>query len=460
MQALSEIFSDIVSPDAMLCGEEDRRFYGTDACVEYSGQAGIVLLPDSTERVAAIVKRCLERHLPIVPSGGRSGYSGGATALNQEVVVSTERLRQMGAIDLAARCVRCGAGVKTETLQKAATAAGLSYPVDFSSRGSSCIGGNIATNAGGIRVLRYGSTRDWVVGLTVVSGSAEILHLNGELTKNQTGLDLRGLMIGSEGVLGIITEAVMRLSDRAREGTRFLIGCELLENAIELLTGLRRVGWVVTLCEYFDQRALEIVRSQNQMRKPFSEQYPVNLVVEVENFGSREDLENLLAQYIEQELCQELVVAAGPAQAELLLSYRDGISDAIRKSGVPHKNDISVPIRRIPQFVADLRELIAQQDDQLDLCVFGHLGDGNLHLNILKPQAQPAAEFSARMRKLDSAIFALVERYDGSISAEHGVGILKRDYLKHSRSASQIAMMRQIKAIFDPAGIMNPGKVF
>ena len=456
---LAQLFNDILAPEAILSGEDDRRFYGSDACAEYSGQAGIVLLPESTKAVAAIVKRCLENKLAIVPSGGRSGYSGGATALNQEVVVSSERMRQIGPIDLAARSVRCGAGVKTETLQQVANNAGLFYPVDFASRGSSCIGGNIATNAGGIRVLRYGLTRDWVVGLTVVTGTAEILELNGELTKNQTGFDLRGLMIGSEGLLGIITEAVMRLSDKARPGFRFLVGCEQLERAIDLLAALRKAGWVVTLCEYFDQRSLDVVRAQNQLRKPFSEQYQVNLVVEVEAFSAREDLENLLAEYLEQGLCQELIVAEGPTQAELLLSYRDLISDALRKSGVQHKNDISIPIRKIPEFVADLRKLIAAQAEKFELCVFGHLGDGNLHINILKPNSQELADFSTRMHTLDREVFGLVDSYKGSISAEHGVGLLKRDYLQHSRSNSEIAMMRQIKSIFDPAGILNPGKV-
>ena len=456
---ITTLFDDILAPQAILSSADDRRFYGTDACAEYSGEAGVVLLPDSTEEVVAIVKRCLEHNLAIVPSGGRSGYSGGATALNQEVVVSTERMRQIGAIDLATRCVRCGAGVKTEALQKAAIEAGLFYPVDFSSRGSSCIAGNIATNAGGIRVLRYGSTRDWVVGLTLVTGSAEVLRLNGELTKNQTGLDLRGLVIGSEGLLGIITEAVMRLSDRVRPSIRFLLGCELLERAVDLLAMLRQAGWVVTLCEYFDQRSLEVVRSQHQLRKPFSQQYPVNLVVEVEEFGSRDDLESLLAQYLEQGLCQELIVAAGPTQAELLLSYRDLISDALRKCAVPHKNDISIPIRRIADFVSDLRRLFSEQSDKLDVCIFGHLGDGNLHLNILKPQSQQLSDFSARMHALDHDVFRLVGNYAGSISAEHGVGLLKREHLHHSRTQVEIEMMRKIKSIFDPSGIMNPGKV-
>lgn len=458
--SLNDLFNDILPPQAILSSQEDRAFYGTDSCAEFKGEAALVLLPENTEQTSQIIKRCFENKIAVVPSGGRTGYSGGATALNQEIVVSTERMRQLGTIDLAARTLRCGAGVKTETIQQTASAAGLFYPVDFASRGSSCIGGNIATNAGGIRVLRYGLTRDWIAGLTLVTGTGEILNLNGELIKNQTGFDLRGLMIGSEGLLGIVTEAVVKLSEPARPSIRFLAGCNSLTDAIDFLAFLRRRSWVVTLCEYFDRRSLEVVRSQNQLRPPFSETYDVNLLLEVEGFESKELLEEHLNELIEKEVCQELIVAASSSQAEALLSYRDLISESLRKCGVPHKNDISIPIRKIPNFVDDLRASIADEKPQIDISVFGHLGDGNLHINILKPAQEELSQFRSRMHQLDGKVFSLVKKYEGSISAEHGVGLLKRQYLHYSRSEHEIAMMRQIKAIFDPGGILNPGKVF
>lgn len=450
-------FQTMLPPDAVTADPGELRHYGKDSCKEFASSAAVALFPRNENEVAEIVRYAARHRLPIVPSGGRTGYSGGATATQGEVVVSLERMRRIIDVDPVGMTLRCEAGATTENVQQAAARAGLYYPVDFASKGSSHIGGNLATNAGGIRVVRYGSTRDWVLGLRVVTGAGEVLDLNGALYKNQSGYDLRQLFVGSEGTLGVITEATLRLTVPRRASRTALFSVLDAGKAAEMLQQLRRDGLTVEVFEYFERDALELVVAHASLRDPMSQAYPAYLLLEVEDWPG---VEAALVRCLELDLAKDAILAGSLEQAAQLFAYRELISESIARAATPHKNDISVPIPALPGFLVELRGMLAENYRDYRVVVFGHLGDGNLHINVLQPSNMPPEEFAEAVARLDGELFALVARHRGSISAEHGVGLLKKPYLRFSRAAGEVELMRGIKRLFDPAGVLNPGKVF
>ncbi len=373
-----------------------------------------------------------------------------------------ERMRKILGVNRIDRTLSCEAGVVLEKIQLEAATHGLYFPVDFSTRGSSQIGGNLATNAGGIRVIRYGNIRDWVVGLTVVTGSGELVDLNGSLFKNNTGYDLRHLMVGSEGTLGIITGVTLRLTTPPKDVARVLCGLGSNDEVLPLLTFCRDNLRDLSAFEFMERRALQEVLHHRSLRDPLSQPYPAYVLVEVEINSSEasEDLSNVFGQAYERGLITDVVVSESVAQAQELMNLRDLISETLSSHYTLHKNDISVPVPSIPAFLHELHETINERYSSLRAVVFGHVGDGNLHVNILKTSEISDSDFWDSCREADHQIFALVQRYQGSVSAEHGVGLLKRDFLSYSRSQYQIELMRDIKRAFDPRGILNPGKIF
>ncbi len=457
---LIEAFADLLPASHSSTSEHDLRFYGQDASKEFQGRAGLVLFPRSTDEVQRIVRRANERNIPLIPSGGRTGYSGGATATHGEVILSLERMRRIFSLDPIGRVLHCEAGLTTEAVAEAAHAAGLYYPVDFASRGSSQLGGNIATNAGGIRVVRYGSTREWILGLTVITGSGERLDLNGPLVKNQTGYDLRALFIGSEGTLGVVTEAYVRLTDPPPSTERALCAIDGADQAMALMQQIRSAGFTIHVIEYFERNGLELVlKAQKQLRDPFTTPTSAYLLLEVEAVAPADRFSNFLLKEMEDGRVRDVVLAQNDKQRGELFALRERISESIRTLAVPHKNDISVPLCQIPRFLEDLRALHHAQFNGVELVVFGHIGDGNLHLNYLKPEGLEADTFFERCRKFDQEVFACIQRYQGSISAEHGVGLLKKPYLHFSRSAAELSLMRALRTVLDPRSILNPGKL-
>ena len=462
-ETLLQTFSSLLPPEQILHAQADLEFYGRDYCKDFPARPALVLQPKTAEEVAAIVRICGQEGLAIVPSGGRTGYSAGATAANGEIIISLSRLNRIHEINTVDRTLRCDAGVTTEMIQIKAREAGLFYPCDFASRGSSQIGGNVACNAGGIRVIRYGSTRDWVLGLKVVTPTGELLSLNGPLYKNQSGYDLKSLFIGSEGTLGIIVEVTLRLASAPLDYTLAICAIPALEESLKILQGLRQQQFTINLFEYFDRSCLEKVLKHNAGgRNPFAEAYDASLVIEIESpeASTRERFEECLAGMIEAGEIGDVVIAQSIQQEREIMSLREGISETLAKHYFPHKNDISVPIPAIPAFVRELRELLRLQYQGLDVLIFGHIGDGNLHINILKPENMAEAEFQKLCARADENTFSLIKKFAGSISAEHGVGLLKKPYLHFSRSPEELRLMRQIKQVLDPRGIMNPGKIF
>lgn len=444
----------------VLTSEEDKTHYGRDWTRAFPPAPSAVVLPADTTQVQALVQFANKENLAVVPSGGRTGLSGGACATNGEIVVALDRLNSIEDFNAVEQTAVCGAGVITEQLQQFADDNGLYYPVDFASAGSSQIGGNIATNAGGIKVIRYGMTREWVAGITVVTGAGDVLQLNNGLLKNNSGYDLRHLFIGSEGTLGIITEAIMRLETPPRPQSVMVFGVPEFAAVMNVLQLARR-SLSVTAFEFFSDRALDKVVAHHGLQRPFETEAPFYALLEFEQ-TSEDYMDNALAvfeQGVEHGSILDGVFSQSEAQAENLWNLREYITESTAP-WMPYKNDLSVTVAKVPEFLEAVEQVVAARYADFETIWFGHLGDGNLHLSILKPEALSVEEFQTQCNDVSKAIFAEVERFGGSISAEHGVGLLKKPYLAYSRSAEEIAAMKAIKAVFDPNGVLNPGKIF
>jgi FAD/FMN-containing dehydrogenase len=364
-------------------------------------------------------------------------------------------MRRLDPVDELGATVRVQAGCVTEEVHRHAAAHGLTWPVDFASKGSSQVGGNISTNAGGVRVIRYGLTRQWVLGLQVVLASGAVLELNGALEKNNTGVDLRQLFIGSEGTLGVITEATLKLTKLPLKSEVMLVSVADLAGVLALFRAARRGPFTLAAFEFFTDRCLARVLSHRKLRAPLG---PSSHYVLLEAEGAAE-----LASWLEQLAAEELILdgtlAQSAAQAAELWALREGISESLSATGLPHKNDVALPIARLEAFCAELESVFVREYPGWEVCLFGHIGDGNLHVNVMKPEALDVTEFRARTAAADRDLFTLVQRHGGSISAEHGIGLLKKPYLGYSRSDEELALFRSIKAALDPNGILNPGKI-
>ena len=458
--AVLAALEDIVGADRVLSDVDSLQRYGCDWTRVYTPDPAAVLLPGSIEQVQAIVRLAAREQLAIVPSGGRTGLSAGAVAKSGELVLALDRLNQIDDFNPVDRTVRCGAGVITAQLQQYAAERDLFYPVDFASSGSSQIGGNISTNAGGIKVIRHGMTRDWVAGLKLVTGSGELLDLNRGLVKNNAGYDLRQLVIGAEGTLGVVVEATMRLSRPPRNLAVLVLGVPDMASIMEVLSAYQ--GAIeLSAFEFFSELALHKVVEHQGLQRPFATpaQYYALLEFEQPDEKAMEQAMSLFEHCVERGWVLDGVVSQSVAQAESLWRLREDISETISR-WTPYKNDISTLISRVPDFLAEVEAVVSANYPEFEIIWFGHIGDGNVHLNVLKPDDLPMDEFQRRCGAVSKWVFEIVQRYGGSISAEHGVGLLKKDYLQYSRSKAEVAIMRQIKLAFDPAGIMNPGKIF
>ena len=422
----------------------------------------MICFPESTNEVSLLLKFCFDHSLAVVPSGGRTGLAGGAVAANGEIVLSLERMRRLGNVDLLAQTVWCEAGVVTEAVHEHTRTQGLTWPIDFASKGSSTVGGNIATNAGGVKVIRYGLTRNWVLGLTVVLMNGEILNLNGSLEKNNTGLDLRQIFIGTEGIFGVVTEAILKLAPLPKESDVFLFALESLPKVFDLFAATRKSGFGVNAYECLSNECLDIVLHHRKLSHPFQSTHPQYVLLEVERpetANGKLDLENWLGTLFERELVQDAVLAQNPKEAQNLWAMREGISEALAHAGLLHKHDISLPIHRLQAFIEEWTADLERNYPGLKPYIFGHIGDGNLHVNLMKPEAMETLEFRALCSKADEQMFTWIQVYEGSVSAEHGIGLLKKHLLKYTRTEIEIDLMREFKKTFDPKNLLNPGKI-
>ena len=418
-----------------------------------------VVFPRSTDEVRQLVRVAAQHRIPLVPSGGRTGLSAGAVADDGEVVVSFDRMRRILEFNAVDRTLRVEAGVVTQVIQEYADQRGLYYPVSFASEGSSQIGGNIATNAGGIRVLRYGLTRDQVAGLKVVDGRGELLECNNALVKNASGYDLRHLFIGSEGTLGLVVEATLKLTDPPLPSLVMLLAVTGLEATMDIFR-LFNDTLVLTAFEFFCDRSMHHVRERNGLAAPMDADTPFYVLLEFENAAP--GAEDLALQCFEQCLAAgtavDGVISQSETQAASLWRYREGIAEAVTPY-TPYLYDLSVRISEVPAYLDELDRRVKDSYPEFEVVWLGHFGDGNLHMNILKPADMPLDEFEQACEQVNPGLFELTRQHAGSISAEHGIGMLKQPYLAYTRSEAEIEGMRGIKAVFDPFNIMNPGKL-
>ncbi len=438
---------------------DDRSVYGVDSTRAYVSTATLVVRPRTTLEVSRFLKLCHDHRVAVVPSGGRTGLAGGAVANGGEVVLSLERMRAISPVDTVGATVRVEAGAITQAVHEHCAAAGLTWPVDFASKGSSQIGGNISTNAGGLKVIRYGHTRQWVLGLTVVTPQGTVLELNGALEKNNTGVDLRQLYIGSEGILGVITGAVLKLTRLPPVGMVMLLGVNGLEGVLRVFERARAAGLPLSAFEFFTQACLERVKKNRGVADPLETKTSHYVLMEVDADPTH-DFDAWLEALLSERIVADGTVAQNEAQARSLWQYREGISESLAKTGLPHKNDISLPLAGLHAFSAAFEAHCRTHYPAFEICVFGHIGDGNLHVNVMKPEAMEVAAFRAECKTLDRDLFSLVREHAGSISAEHGIGLVKKAYLEYSRTPDEIELMRALKRTLDPNNILNPGKVF
>ncbi len=448
----------------------DAESYVQDWRRRYRGTALAVIRPGSTQEVADAVKLCLHHGVPLVPQGGNTGLCGGATPddTGRAVVLSTARLTAVRNLDTDNDTITVEAGCILQAVQDAAANANRLFPLSLAAEGSCTIGDNLATNAGGTQVLRYGNTRDLTLGLEVVTAEGEIWNGLRGLRKDNTGYDLRDLYIGSEGTLGIITAATLKLFPRPVASCTALLTIDTIDHAVELLSRARTgFGAALTGFELMSGACLQaVVRLFPQQRLPFegpSAESPWFAVLELSDSESeahaRERFEAVLGEAVDAGLVDDAVIAANVAQSKALWHLRESIPLAEAELGKSVKHDVSIPISSIAGFVHKTNALLQARFPGVRHVIFGHLGDGNLHYNVANAPGQTEAELLALQSEIYGVVHDSVHAHSGSISAEHGVGQLKRDELPRYKSAVELALMRRIKRALDPQGLMNPGKV-
>lgn len=436
----------------------DLEKYGRDWTRVFTPNPSAVVFPRSSDEVAEVLAFCSQHGVGVVPSGGRTGLCGGAMATQGELVLSLERLRSLGEVDPLGLTLQVGAGVTTQEVHQHCQPEGLTWPIDLASKGSSQVGGNLATNAGGVRVLRYGPTRHWVTGLDVALMDGTLLHCGGALHKDNTGLDLRQLMIGSEGILGVITSATLRLTPLPRESQVLLLSIAELDQGLQLLANAR-VGARLDLLafEYFDDSCMQAVQQVRGFSFPFAQRAKGYILMEVEG-GLEARLEDWFQSQLEVGTILDGVLAGTSGDKSRLWSFRESITESLGHLGLMHKNDVAVSVQDLSRFAHDLQGQVASAYPG-KVYLFGHVGDGNLHVNVMKPPSMPPEDFWPACRQADVRLYELLQSYGGSVSAEHGIGLLKKSALAYSRGPQEVQAMRQIKQALDPQGLLNPGKV-
>lgn len=467
MNAQFNLSNDFLTAIGQIVGEErvktdpdTLQTWGKDYTKHFEPNPSVVVFPSTTQEVADLVKLANEYQVAVTPSGGRTGLSAGAVAANGEMVVSLDRMNKVLEFYPADRMVHIQAGMITEQLQHFAEEKGFYYPVDFASSGSSQMGGNIGTNAGGIKVIKYGMTRNWVLGLTVVTGKGDILHLNKGMVKNATGYALQHLFIGGEGTLGIVTEAEIKLERQPQDLQVLVLGVPDFDAVMPVLHAFQsKID--LTAFEFFGELAMQKVLDHGHIQRPFESQCPFYVLLEFEApFEPIIDKAMEIFEHcMEQGWVLDGVMSQNLEQVQNLWRLREDISESIAPF-IPYKNDISVLITHVPAFIKEIDAIVTENYPDFEICWFGHIGDGNLHLNILKPANLTKDEFFAKCQVVNKHVFDTVKKYNGSISAEHGVGMTKKPYLAYSRSETEIEYMKALKQVFDPNHIMNPGKLF
>lgn len=429
----------------------------------YHGRSPLVLRPGTTAEVAAICKLATEQKIALVPQGGNTGLVGGQTPHNGEVVVSMRRMDKIRDVDTASNTMTCEAGVVLQIAQQTASEADRLFPLSLGAEGSCTIGGNLSTNAGGSGALAYGVAREMALGLEVVLADGRVLNVLSKLKKDNTGYDLRNLFIGAEGTLGIITAATLKLFPKPRAIETAYVGLKSPAAALKLLSiSQAEAANNLTSFELLAETAVEFsVRHGIDVRDPLQSKHPWYVLMELSypRDDARAALETILTKAMEDGIVDDAVIAANLSQRQAFWKLRDEMSAAQKPEGGSIKHDISVPVAAVPAFIEEADAAVVKLIPGSRPVPFGHLGDGNIHYNVSQPVGANTADFLARWHEVNAVVFEIVLRMGGSISAEHGIGVLKRDELPDVKDKVAIELMRSIKAMLDPLGIMNPGKV-
>jgi len=457
----------LVGANGILEEAQDMAAFLTDWRGRFTGRAAAVVQPQTMQETAQIVQLCARRAVPIVVQGGNTGLVGGATpdASGKALVLCTRRLDRVRQVDVANDTITVEAGCLLQHVQDTALAHNRLFPLSMASQGSCTIGGNLATNAGGTQVLRYGNTRDLTLGLEVVLARGEVWHGLHGLRKDNSGYDLKQLFIGSEGTLGVITAATFKLFPLPRARVVCLLALPHLAAAIAVLQRARAAaGPALTAFEVISGPCVKLVgRVLGQQRRPFAKDYPWLVLLEWSDYedemSAARQCERLCAAAIEATEAFDAIVSHSLGDCASLWQLREAIPEAQARSGGNVKHDISLPLAAMDLFVTDTEAALRALCPQLQVLVFGHLGDGNLHFNVGTQEGSPVSVAFEREAQINDIVYSAVARYAGSISAEHGLGQLRRDLARRVKQPLELEMMRGIKQALDPQGLLNPGKV-
>jgi FAD/FMN-containing dehydrogenase len=455
----------VLPEGGLLTGEEDLARYSVDWSGDHIGRPLAVARPRSTAEVSALLRCCNELGIRVVPQGGLTGLVGAAvpTADGRELVISLERMKAVRFVDAVDFAMVVEAGCVLEEAKRAAEAKDCLLPITFGAQGSCRLGGNVATNAGGFNVLRYGMTRDLVLGLEVVLADGRIWNGLKVLRKDNRGYDLKQFFIGSEGTLGIVTAVALKLFPRPTQVETALVGLNSVNDAMALYARARRdCSDLLTAFELILRDGLEVtLRTRADLPDPFGRAYPVYVLIEAGG-GGRIDLRTIVEGFLGEasDLVADGIIAASRAQGERLWLYRETMVEAQGRGGRYLRTDVSVPISRLADFVGDALTALKRDFPHALALAYGHVGDGNVHLNVIPPPALPAEEMEALFRGAEAVIFSVVDRLGGSISAEHGIGLVKqRAYLERVDSVS-LDLATRLKNALDPNGILSKGRIF
>ena len=433
----------------------------------YHGKAALLARPASTEQVSAVIAICNEYRIPVVPQGGNTSLVGAAVPDDSgaAIVLNLSRLDRIRSLDASNDTITVEAGCVLANVQKAAEEANRLFPLSLGAEGSCQIGGNLSTNAGGTAVLRYGNARALVLGLEVVLPSGDIWDGLRALHKDNTGYDLKQLFIGAEGTLGVITAAVLRLFPRPRDVVTALVGVSQPAAAVEFLALLRAgVGDAVVAFELISEFAVGLaIEHIEGARSPIAGNYPWYVLVELaasqEPGPMREAVESVFADALDRQYIGDAVLASSQSQTNALWRLREAVVEAQAYEGASIKHDIAVPVSKVPEFLARADELVEAAMPGIRVCAFGHLGDGNIHYNLTQPKGMDADKYIGQWASMNQLVHGIADALGGSISAEHGLGQLKREDIRQYKSEIELDLMRTLKSALDPKGIMNPGKV-
>ncbi len=444
--------------------EADWPAFNVEWRKRWQGAPALIVAPGSVAETAALVRACADRRIAITPQGGNTGLVGGQIAANGEVLVTMRRLRRIRGASALDNTLVADAGVTLSEAQGAAAEIDRLFPLSIGSEGSCQIGGVISTNAGGVNVIRYGNTRDLVLGLEAVLPSGEVWNGLRRLRKDNTGYDLKQLFIGGEGTLGLITGAALKLFPAPRERLTVFAGLASPDAALRLLSRAQgQSGGAVTSFELMSRAILALVlKNIDGARDPLTAAHPWYVLAEF-SAGREGALRPMAEEVLEAaldagEIC-DAVIAENETQAKAFWRLRHAMSEAMRPEGGQAKFDVSVPVASVPAFLETADAAVERVCPGARIVAFGHMGDGNIHYDVLQPSGMTRADFAAREAAIEAAVYDAIDRFEGSISAEHGVGVARRDDIARRKPPAEIAMMRAIKAALDPLGIMNPGKM-